>query len=341
MSVRRVITFRASSLGDALMAKYQLENVRAAYPDARCGLLVAGRGGMIRDLLAAYPWIEVIEANRTNLKGLWTLWSRFRRSDLVTTSYVKPGGRFSFPSKLVARMLARRGGMFGFVDASTLNGLLYDRIVPSDYSRAPRLLEQDILNAAGIPIAIPHMSLKHLPQPELSTRLGLEGKKYLVVHMFAGSDGRAMSQEKRQALIDALAREVPGTPLLLTGTKAERPMIEALSLPLSAHVVAGDLSVQELAALIHESACMVSIGTGPSHMASHLGTPLLVLVVCVGIPWCGRDQFGENAAVRIFSDVDACRDRHRMAARSPACIEGIDVEDVARSAAAYVGACPR
>ena len=58
----KALTFRASSIGDALMAKYLLENVRATHPEARCAIVVAGRSGMIRDLLAAYPWIEVLEA---------------------------------------------------------------------------------------------------------------------------------------------------------------------------------------------------------------------------------------------------------------------------------------
>ena len=41
--VRKVLTFRASSIGDTLIGKYFLENVHAAYPDARCGIVVAGR----------------------------------------------------------------------------------------------------------------------------------------------------------------------------------------------------------------------------------------------------------------------------------------------------------
>lgn len=334
MTIRKAITFRASALGDALNAKYLFENIHAAYPDARCAIVVAGNGSMIRDLLAAYPWIEVVQANRKSIRSLWSLWKDFHGSDLVLTPPVKPGGVFALPSKIAARVLARRGGLIGFTDTARWNVSLYDHLIPSDITRAPRLLEQDTLKAVGIPIAIEDMRLEYIPQPQLLQKLGLEGKKYLVLHLFAGSESRAMTQEKRQSLIDALAQALPTVPLIFTGTKKERTYIEHLSLPEHAHVVAGDLSVQELAELIAQSTCMVSIGTGPSHMASNLQARLIVLVVCIGIPWCGAEQFGDAAAT-IFSDTNACAGGHDYKDPFPKCIDGIDVEQVARAASGY------
>lgn len=332
--IRKVLTFRASAIGDALNAKYLLENVHAAYPDARCGLIVASRGTMIRDLLAAYPWIEVLEVNRKNIPALVMLWKRFGGSDVVVLPPTKPGASFALPSKIAARLLARPGGLYGFGDASRFTRFIYDRILTPDPLRAPRLLEQQALTAAGVPISVPSMTLAYLPQPNLLARLDLTKGKYLVLHLFAGSNGRAMSNEKRQVLIDALAHAMPNVPLILTGSVAERRAIEQLTLPTTTRVVAGDLSVQELAALIASSGCMVSVGTGPSHMASHLKTPLLVLVVCVGITWCGPEQFGD-AAGRIFSDTAACANGHDHSLLAATCIEGIDVQEVARAAATY------
>jgi ADP-heptose:LPS heptosyltransferase len=315
------------------MAKYLLENIRASYPDARYGIVVASRAGMIIDLLAAYPWIELIVANRKDPKSLVRLWKRFRRSDLVITQYAgKPGGRFSLASKFAARLLAKPGGLVGFADASKWNRFLYDLIVPLDIYRAPRLLECDALEALGIERKVPQATLAYIPQPELLPRLDLRKGDYVIVHLFAGSAGRGMSAGKRQALVDALARTFPDTPLVFTGSHSEHAFIEQLSLPANAQNVAGDLSVQELAALIDGCGSMVSIGTGPSHMASHLGKPLVVLVTCVGVHWCGADQFGDAGAV-IFSDQEICRGAHDHKAPVPPCIENIDVSEVATAAA--------
>jgi ADP-heptose:LPS heptosyltransferase len=334
MAIKKVLTFRASAIGDALNAKYLLENIHAVYPDARCGIVVAGRAGMIRDLLAAYPWIDIIEANRKDIGSLWRLWKSFRGSDIVVTPPAKPTGRFALPSKIAARVLARRGGLYGFADLSKWNHLIYDHVLTPDPLRAPRLLEQDVLAAAHVPVRVTDMRLSYIPQPHLAERLGLQGKKYLVLHLFAGSESRAMSAEKRQSLVDALAQTLPDTPIVFTGTKTERVYIERLTLPPTSLVAAGDLTVQELAALIAGSTCMVSIGTGPSHMASNLGAPVIVLVVCVGIPWCGTEEFGDGAA-EIFSDTDACVLGHDYSKSIPLCIEGIDVNAVARAAAQH------
>jgi ADP-heptose:LPS heptosyltransferase len=333
--IRKAVVFRAGAIGDALNAKYLLENVHAAFPDARCCLVVASRAGMLRDLFAAYPWIEVREVNRKDPKSVWKFIQDFWRSDLVVTAYTKKGGRFSLPSKLAGRLLAKRGAYIGFVDASLLSPYLYDQVLSGEQARAPRLHEQAALRAAGIPISIEHETLAYVPQPELLARLTLTGKQYLVVHLFAGSENRGLSGEKRQSLVDALARMLPTVPLLFTGSKAERAYIEKLKLPANAQLVAGDLSVQELAELIDRSACMVSIGTGPSHIASNLRRPVIVLVTCVGIPWVGKEQYGEYGAARIFSDTAACAGKHDYSKSHPACMEGIDMEQVAESAVSY------
>ncbi len=333
--IRKAVIFRAGAIGDALNAKYLFENVRAAYPDARCCLVVASRVDMLRDLFAAYPWIEVREVNRKNLRSVWNLIRDFHSSDLVVTAYTKKRGIFSLPSKLVGRLLARRGAYLGYRDASWISPYLYDHMLSGEQARAPRLHEQDALQAAGIPISLEYEKLTYLPQPELLERLNLSQKKYLVVHLFAGSENRGLSNESRQSLIDALARELLDVPFLLTGSKAERAYIEKLKLPANAQVVAGDLSVQELTALIDHSTCMVSVGTGPSHIASNLGRPVIVLVTCVGIPWVAEDQYGAQGAAAIFSDTAACAGGHDYSKSHPACMEGINMEQVAESVLSY------
>ena len=111
MEIKKALTFRASSIGDCLMGKYLLENIHVQFPSARLGIVVGSRGAMLRDLFAAYPWLEIIEANRRSPSALFSLLKNFYGSDLVITQYAgKPCGRFSFRSKLFARVLAKRGG---------------------------------------------------------------------------------------------------------------------------------------------------------------------------------------------------------------------------------------
>ena len=97
----KVLTFRASSIGDCLMGKYLLENIHIQYPQARLALVVASRGAMIRDLFAGYPWLDVREVNRRNSSALLALWKDFHWSDVVVTQYAgKQGGKFKWIKRI-------------------------------------------------------------------------------------------------------------------------------------------------------------------------------------------------------------------------------------------------
>ncbi len=329
--IKKAFTVRASSIGDSLMAKYLLENIRAKYPNARLGLVVASRGAMIQNLFEAYSWLEVIEVNRRSPRALWYLIKNFWCSDLGVTQYT--GGTLNLSTKLVARFLARRGALVGFVDHSSLTRLIYDKLLPHhERAGVPRLLECSVLAAAGIPVATKRMTFEYLPQPELLPRLGLQKKNYVVVGLFSGADARGLSPARKQDLVDALAKQLSNTVFVFVGTKTEREKLLQLRLP--ARSIIADTSVQEAAALIDQAAAMVSLGTGTSHIASHLRIPLVVLVACQGLQWVGNEQYGD-APMKVFCRPDACPHGHDYSTFGP-CINAVDMDAVAAAAKEYV-----
>ncbi len=310
------------------MGKYLLENIHQAYPDARCGIVVGSRGSMIRDLLADYPWIEVIEANRKSPKALLTLIRTYWRSDLVTTLYT--GGKLNLSTKLVARLLAKRGSLVGFTDTSPANRFLFDITLPTHgRDGVPRLHELAVLTAMHIPVGITWMRYSYIPQRELLPRLQLTEKTYVVVGLFSGADARGLSPKRKQDLIEALARSFPNHKLVFTGTPTERAKLAELHVPPTA--VIAETTVQEAAALIAASVGMVSLGTGTSHIAALLHVPLVVMVACQGRQWVGPEQFGD-APVRVFSNPSACPpEGHDYSGYAP-CINTIDMDTLSKSA---------
>lgn len=327
MAIRKAVTFRASSIGDALMALYLFQNIRTANPDAKCGLVVAGRGSMIRDLLAAYPWLEVIEANRKSPKAVLHLLATFWRSDLVSTPYT--AGTVGLFTKMMARLLARRGSLVGFIDKSSNTKVFYDTVLPFwGRGTAPRLLEQAVLKVRGIPVAQEYFSYEFLPQPQVFERLGIKAGTYIVVHLFAGSQTRGLNPEHQQALVDALAQEFPGTQLVFTGTDHDHGFIKKLTLPQG--TVLATTSVQEMAQLLKSAKGVVSIGTGPSHMASIMRVPTVVMCVCHGTPWCDTDQYGD-APIAVFARPELCPGGHNNEGYAR-CMNAIDMGAVAAKA---------
>lgn len=330
MEIKKALTFRASSIGDCLMGKYLLENIRTKFPKARLGIVVASRAGMIRDLFAAYPWLEVIEANRRNPSSLWSLWRNFHGSDLVVTQYAgKMGGSFGLASKLFARVLAKKRGFIGFTDASSWNMFLYDKLVPMRHDIAPAELERMTLHITSIPIAFGHPMMQYIPIPNVTERFESVSGNYIVVHLFAGNVGRGLSPDKKRELLVALAKKLPDIRLVISGgvTDREEALMVARTLP--ATVIAGEATLQELMNLIMKSRGVVSVDTGIAHMAAQLGKPLIVLATCVGLHWWKKEQYGADAPVRLFTYHET---QGHVAKDFPDCINTIDMQEVARTA---------
>jgi len=335
MKVTKALTFRASSIGDSLMGKYLLENIHAQFPDARLGLLVASRGAMIRDLFAAYPWLEVIETNRKDMRGLWRLWKAFRGSDVVVTQYAgKPGGKFSLSSKLFARILAKRGGLAGFSDSWPYNALLYDTFVPLDAREAPAAHERALLKAVGIPVVLTNPELTCLAQKGILERVGVSSGAYVMVHLFAGNLSRGLSPEKRREVVSMLQKNFPDKTILVTGVQKERELALAAAegVP-NTRVIAGEVSLQEAMNLIMESSGVVSVDTGMAHMTAQLKKPLVVLATCLGPNWWSPEQYGADRSMFVYTDPDAHPGGH-VSQDYPLCINNISLSSIVAGAKA-------
>lgn len=328
MKINKALTFRASSIGDCLMGKYLLENIHMQFPQARLGLVVASRAGMIRDLFTAYPWLEVIEANRRNPQALLSLLRNFYGSDLVVTQYAgKQDGKFSLASKFVARVLAKRGGLVGFTDVSCWNSVLYDKLVPVRSDIAVAEHDREALRAAGIPVSLPFPILEFVQNDSVPAKFNLEENKFVAVHLFAGNASRGLHPDKKRELLAVLAKELPNTRLVLSGGANNREEAVQIAANIPATVIAGEATLQDMMNLIKQSRAVVSVDTGMAHIAAQLGKPLVVLHSCLGANWWFPGQYGKDAPITAFSRSDLCVAGHRYK-EYPDCINAIDIEKV-------------
>lgn len=310
MAVRNVLTFRPGSIGDCLMGKYFLEQVKSANPDATFTISVGTREGMVRDLFAAYPWIKVVNNRELG----------FARRDLVVTPYT--GGVVPLKIKLFGRMIGKT--LIGYSDPSPFN-FLYNKIVPLvGRARAPRLLETDALQALNIPVAADDLTYTYVPQEGLLERLGLTDKGYLILHLFSGSDARGLSPARKRDLIEKLG--ILSIPIIVTGTAKETASLGKLP----EGVRAVQSSIQELAHLIDHAKGMVSLDTGVAHIAAHMKKPLVVLASCVGEQWWSKDQY-TLGTYTLFTRSDVCEGRHDYSGYAK-CLEAIDFGAVVKAA---------
>ncbi len=318
------------------MGKYVLENIHAAYPQARLAIVVASRAGMIRDLLRAYPWLEVVEANRRNPATLFSLFWNFCNSDRVITQYAgKRGGTFGLGSKLVARLLASRGELIGFNDASWWNRV-YDKLLPVRPTVAVAEHDRELLRAAGIPITFPFPTLQYKEDQAVLQRFEVNKGEYLVVHLFAGNKSRGLMPKKKHELLVALTQKLPGVRILVSGGKGDREEAVQVAEGTSATVIAGEVTLQELANLIAKAQGVVSLDTGVAHIAAQLKKSLVVLRTCIAPNWWFEGQYGAEAPIHVLSADRLCAPGHQAHEGYPVCLNGIDANGVASQAAATI-----
>ncbi len=334
--VQKALTFRASSIGDSLMAKYLLENIHAAYPDATCAILVSSKSGMIRDLLAAYPWIEVIEANKNHPKDVFNAFKKLYPSDVTVTQY-SGRGQFGMGSKLFARMITKRGRMVGFTDTWSFNRFLYDKLILFDSRRALRLHECDALRSLGIEPTISHITLTALPGNPIVEKLNLQEKNYIVVNLFSGSTKRGLSLTHQIRIVRALHEQFGAQKkIILTGGPSDELLVSKIKDAVPELVAAPGLSMQELITLVSKSAGVVSLDTGVAHIAAQTGTPLVVLRTCWGYNWWNKDQYPDDS-IRVLSHDALCAHSH-LNKDFPDCLGEITNEEILQSAGAvFIG----
>ncbi len=331
--LRKALTLRASSIGDCLMGKYLLEHMHATAPQGQYTLIVASRAGMIRDLLIAYPWITVRSASRADVKGLLSAVGATWGSDATVTQY-SGRGTFSMHSKLFARLVTKPGRLVGFADPWNGNRLLFDHLLPFDSKKALILHEHAALAALSIPIAptLARPTLKYLSDPTVHERLDLPRGSYIILHLFAGTNGRGFTPERRAAIISAVHSAFGNEyTVVLTGSAADAPYAQESAETIPVRIIAGKTSVQELANLIAGSRCVISIDTGVAHMAAQTGTPLVVARACFASNWWVKEQY--DGPVTVLSNDVICKGKH-VADKADNCLNTIaDQEFVAAARA--------
>jgi heptosyltransferase-2/heptosyltransferase-3 len=97
------------------------------------------------------------------------------------------------------------------------------------------------------------------------------------------SNTKYWPEERWAAVLRALRARHPGHALLLLGVAREAALndeILALAQVADAHNLAGEVPVPQLLALTARAFGMVSVDTGPAHVAAAVGCPVLVLYHC-------------------------------------------------------------
>jgi len=96
----------------------------------------------------------------------------------------------------------------------------------------------------------------------------------------AADDDKAWPAERWGALARAIAAQMPEARIVLCGARAERRHVEAIRAGAACPQLVsacGELPLARMKALLELAHSMVSVDTGPAHLAAAMGCPLVVL----------------------------------------------------------------
>jgi ADP-heptose:LPS heptosyltransferase len=278
--VERVAVLRANALGDGVLALPAMEMIKQAYPGCRLTLLGlrwhadfwAGRPGPVDDVVVLPP-IAGITAPRdpddsSQTRDFYRA-MRERRFDIALQMH--GGGRQSNPL-----INAFDAGVT--VGARTPDAESLDRWVPYDSRQHETLRLMEIAALiGGRPGSLePHVAVTPADRAEV-TALGELPPGLVAVHPGASDPRRRWPPERFAYVATRLGR-----PLVVTGTDAERPLVEQVTELSGARPLIDALSIGGLAALYERCDLVLSNDTGPRHLAAAVGTPT------VSIYWYGN-----------------------------------------------------
>jgi lipopolysaccharide heptosyltransferase II len=336
---RRILLLRLERIGDLLMSLEAIEDVRHAAPGATIDLVVGSWNEVLARRIGGIQRVETLDAGWLSREDLALSpqamlhharsWSA-RTYDLAIN--FEPDIRSNV--LLAASRAARTAGF-----ASGGGGSLLDVALPFD-PRAHTTANAQRLVAAvlDVPPRTAPARLEISPEERRKASESLAGHRRPLVGIHV-SGGRAIKQWEPERFAELASRLIRtrGAGIVLTGTTADRPLVDKVAGALAKAAVidlAGALDLPTLAAVLERLDVFVTGDTGPMHVAAAVGVPI-VAVFGPSDParYAPRDPM--HRVVRVDLPCSPCnrirRPPERCVGHTPDCLTGIDVEMVYRA----------
>lgn len=262
MGVRSVLLIKPGSMGDVIHALPVASAIRQAWPEAELTWVVDPRWA---PLLSGNPAVSAVRHfPREDFRGAGG-WSRALRW-YAGLRGLKPDVVVDLQGLLRSALMAKCSGgktILGLGDAREGAGFVYSQSAAtvSDEHAVRRYLR--VLSLPGI--AVPEKCVFPLPggeSPELP-----EG--YVVLHPFARGAGKSLGAEAIQAFVSEFRGR--SSACLVTVGRGDMPP----GLPDGVVDLCGKTSLDGLIGILRGARFVVSVDSGPMHLAAAVGTPLL------------------------------------------------------------------
>jgi len=341
--VRRLLCVRLDAMGDVLMTTPALHAAKAADPERRITLVTSPGGAeaacLVPDvddvLVHEAPWVKATPPRASSAPDhdlIGRLAAMRFDAAVIFTVYSQnplPAAMACYLAEIPMRLAHCRENPYQ---------LLTDWVPETE----PKVIRHevrrqlDLVASVGwrtaderLRIAVPDDAAAGIAA--YVEAFGLDGgAPWALVHPGATAPSRRYAPERFSAAVRELAR-THGWRIVLTGARAERPLLERIRADAGDGVVSlgGRLSLAELAALVARAPLLISNNTGPVHLAAAVGTPVVDLYALTNpqhTPWRVPSRvLYQDVPCRICYR-SVCPEGHHL------CLDGVAPERVVEAA---------
>ena len=341
---RNVLCVRLDTLGDVIMTEPAMRALKRAVPGRRVTLLTSPRGAEAGPLLDAVdeviayeaPWMKASEAKYNGAKDrCFARKLRHRRFDgaAIFTCFSQsalPAAMLCHLSDIPLRLAHCRENPYQLLthwvrECEPEQGIRHEVRRQLDLvAEVVAELEDDSIQLT-VPESAVDFAIKEL------TAVGIERTEpWIVMHVGASAASRRWPMEYFAAAADELMAAL-GVQIVFTGSLGERELINDVRRLMRSRTrsLAGRLNVIHLAGLLSIAPLLVSNNTGPVHIASGLGTPVVDIYALTNpqhTPW--------RTPSRVLSHDVPCRNCFRSICPEEhhRCLRGVLPGEVVRAA---------
>lgn len=343
--VKRILVIKPSSLGDVVNALPFLASLRQRYADRHIAWLVEEEAA---GLLLDHPLLDQVIVSGRRRWGREVLmpsrWSSALQ-EVVTLIAQLRAGQYDLAVDLQgllksALMLLCTGARYRVGLASAREGskrVLTHRVPlpPGPTHAVDRYLEAArFLGATPVssPFVFPFSPDDDMRAEALLVEAGVKpGEPVVAVCPRARWKTKLWGEDRFARLGEIVARRL-GAKVLLIGSRSELPVINRLAARMNPapFVAAGRTDLRLLIALLKRIDLLVTLDSGPMHLAAALGTPLVALFGPTD-PRLNGPYGSRGTVLRVPLPCSPCLKRRCQIKEDRLCLRSISVEQVAEA----------
>lgn len=299
---KKILCIRLDAMGDVLMTTPAIRAIKESIPGSEITLLTSPSAARVAPLVPELddvitydaPWMKAT-APRRNSQPDWKIIDRLRRIKFDAAVIFTVFSQNPLPAALMA-FLSDIPLRLGYCRENPYQMLTHwvRETEPESGVRHEVQRQLDLVAAVGCKTEEERLQIRVSEKDQLTaihklreTGINL-GKPWLVIHPGSTAPSRRYAPESYAEVSRRLSTE-NGLQVVFTGDQSECRLVESIqNMGGYSYSLAGKLTLGEMAALLQMAPLLISNNTGPVHIASAVGTPVVVLYALTNpqhTPW--------------------------------------------------------